>query len=97
VAKSTKIREKDLKPYQTHFLFQSSSPFTSQSLGTLLDELPSIIDQASSDEEERCEVLEQSPPRKINGEVIAWLAYRRAVPLKEELPFELESKLDLTS
>jgi hypothetical protein len=97
VAKFAKIREKDLKPYQTHFLFQSSGSFTSQSVGILLGELPSIIDQGSNDEEERCEVLQQPPPRKINGEIIAWLVYRRAVPVKwaagPEVPRDIEHHL----
>jgi hypothetical protein len=47
MTKLTKIREIDLKPYQTHFLFQSDSLLTSKGIEKLLKELPKIIDTVS--------------------------------------------------
>jgi hypothetical protein len=81
MAKSIKIREIDLKPYQTHFLFESDSSLTSKRLDELLKELPSIIDDALSDDESS-EVIEKSNPRSIKGERLAWLAYSRTVAVQ---------------
>jgi len=81
MAKSIKIREIDLKPYQTHFLFESDSSLTSKRLDELLKELPSIIDGALSDDESS-EVIEKSNPRSIKGEQLAWLAYSRRVAVQ---------------
>jgi len=80
--RSSKIREIDLKPYQTHFLFQSDSSLTSKRIDKLLKELPSIINDGVEDEDEQCEVLEQSPPRVIKDEQIAWLAYSKKTTVR---------------
>ena len=71
----SKIREIDLKPYQTHFLFQGDSSLTSKWIERLLKELPSIIDDGLQDDDEPCQVLEQSLPRTVKNEQIAWLTY----------------------
>src|SRR6185312_119693 len=73
MTKSSKIREIDLKPYQTHFLFQSAGTLTSKRIEQLLKELPTIIDDGLEDEDDPSEILAQSLPRAIKDEQIAWL------------------------
>ncbi|MGB0111072.1 MAG: hypothetical protein WA383_01485 [Terriglobales bacterium] len=83
MTKPTKIREIDLKPYQTHFLFQSDSLLTSKGIEKLLKELPKIIDDGLEDEDDRCEILAQGPLRAITkDEQIAWLAYSKRVKVR---------------
>src|SRR5206468_657985 len=72
----------DLRPYQTHFLFQSESSLTSKGVTKLLEELPSVIDDGLEDEDAQCEVLEESVPRVIRNEQIAWLAYSRRTSVR---------------
>lgn len=73
-------READLRPYQTHFLFSAMSEITPQALTHLLRDLPSIINYGKEDED-RCEVLHESPPRRLKGDLLAWLTFRREVPV----------------
>ena len=95
--KSIKIREIDLKPYQTHFLFQSDSSLTSKHIEKLLRELPAIIDDGLEDEDDPCEILEQSLPRVIKDEQIAWLVYSKRVRVRwaagPDAPKDLEHHL----
>lgn len=95
--RTNKIREIDLKPYQTHFLFQSDSSLTAKRIGKLLKELPSIIDEGVEDEDDQCDVLEQSPPRVIKDEQIAWLAYSKRTTVQwavgPDAPKDLEHHL----
>jgi hypothetical protein len=80
--KASKIREIDLRPYQTHLLVQSNSSLSSKRIAKLLEELPSIIDKDIEDDDEKCEVLAQSPPRLIKDEQIAWFAYCKRTPVR---------------
>jgi hypothetical protein len=95
--KSTKISEIDLRPYQTHFLFESDSSLTSNKLGKLFKELPSIIDDAFSEDEEPSEIIQKSIPRSVNGEQLAWLAYSRRIAVRwasgPDAPKDLEHHL----
>ena|SRR5271165_1435164 len=95
--RSSKIREIDLKPYQTHFLFQSDSALTSKRIDQLLKELPAIIDDGVEDKDEKCEVLGQSPPRVLQDEQIAWLTYSKRTTVRwavgPDAPKDLEHHL----
>jgi len=80
-ASSGSLREADLRPYQTHIMFRSQAQFTPREVGRLLQDLPSIVDQGIRDEALKCKVIQQSPPRKLSGEIVAWLVYRRELPV----------------
>jgi hypothetical protein len=83
MTKPIRIREIDLRPYQTHFLFESDSVLTSKGIEKLLKELPKIIDDGLQDEDDRSEILAQDPPRAITkDEQIAWLAYSKRVHVR---------------
>jgi hypothetical protein len=95
--RSSKIREIDLKPYQTHLLFQSDSSLTSKRINKLLEEIPSIVDDGVEDADERSEVLEQSPARVIKDEQIAWFTYSKRTKVRwaisPDAPKDLEHHL----
>jgi hypothetical protein len=97
MTKSSKIREIDLKPYQTHFLFQSAGALTSKRIEQLLKELPTLIDEGLEDEDDQCKILAQSLPRVIKDEQIAWLAYSKRVKVRwavgPDVPKDLEHHL----
>lgn len=82
MAKSKKLDEIDLRPYQSHFLFQSDTTVTSKTLNSLLDELKSIVDDSRSEDDEPCEIIEQSAARRIDEELIGWLHYSRKVAVR---------------
>lgn len=75
------VREADLRPYQTHFLFAGDTPFTLKGVASLLQQLPSVINHGIRDEADKCKVLQQANPRRFNGEITAWLVYRRTTPV----------------
>jgi hypothetical protein len=81
MAKPKKLQEIDFTPYQTHFLFKSDTALTSKRLNSLLKELESIVNDALSEDEASCEVIEQSPARRIQSEYLAWLFYTKKVPV----------------
>ncbi len=81
MAKPKKLEELDLRPYQTHFLFESDTAITSKRLNSLLGELESIVNDALSEDDEPCEVIEQSFARRIKNEQLAWLSYSKEVPV----------------
>jgi hypothetical protein len=95
--KSTKISEIDLRPYQTHFLFESDSSLTSDKLDKLFKELPAIIDDALSEDDEPSQIIQKSIPRSVNGERLAWLAYSRKIAVRwasgPDAPKDLEHHL----
>jgi hypothetical protein len=94
---ASKIREIDLKPYQTYFLFQSEEPLTSKRLAQLLDELPAILTADDPDDEDKYETITKNVPRRIQEEQLAWLAYRKSVPVRwmagPDAPTDLEHHL----
>lgn len=75
------VRQTDLRPYQTHFIFQGKTPFTPDGVAMLLKELPSVIDHGVREEADRSKILERSDARRVNGEIVAWLVYRRMTPV----------------
>jgi hypothetical protein len=83
MAKSKKLDEIDLRPYQTHFLLQSDIAITLNRLNALLDELKSIIDDPLSEDEEPCEIIEQVSARTIAAnELLGWLHYSSEVAVR---------------
>lgn len=95
--KSSKIHEIDLRPYQTHFLFESGVSITPKKLDALLEEIPKIIDESVSEDDERSKTIEWSNSRSIGGENLAWLAYSRRVAVQwasgPDVPKDLEHHL----
>jgi hypothetical protein len=91
-----KIREIDLRPYQTHLLFHSKSPLTSKRIEKLLEELPSII-EGLEDDDQHCQVFQKATPRILKDEQIAWLAYRKQTVVRwatgPDAPKDLEHHL----
>jgi hypothetical protein len=83
MAKPKKLDEIDLRPYQTHFLFQSNTAITPNKLDDLLDELKSIVDGSLSEHDEPCEIIEREPARRIEkNELLGWLHYSRKVAVR---------------
>jgi hypothetical protein len=82
MAKSKKLDEIDLRPYQTHFLFQSDTAITSKRLNSLLDELKSVVDDPPSENGESSEIIEQAAARRIENELLGWLHYSRKVAVR---------------
>lgn len=79
MAKPKKLEEIDLRPYQTHFLFECDTVITAKKLDSLLGELESIVNHALSEDDESCDIIEQSPARRIQSEHLAWLYYSKKI------------------
>ncbi len=95
--KSASITEIDLRPYQTHVIFEGDQTLDSTLLGRLLKDLPKIINDGVEERDELCEIFRSSPPRLLQPEYIAWVAYRRRIPARWSIgpnaPKDLENHL----
>jgi hypothetical protein len=77
MTKSKNIQEADLKPYQTHLLFQSDVPLTANRLQQLLRDVASLVVDEVQEEGENGEILEESHPRLIKEEYLGWFTFRK--------------------
>lgn len=80
--KASPLREIDLRPYQTHLLFQSNSPLTTKQVEGLTKELVGIIDEGVDEKDELIDILAESPARVFKDEQIGWMAYSKRTPVR---------------
>lgn len=78
-ASSLRLRESDLTPYQAHLVLEDESDFTASRINRLLEDLPTLINHRVEDKSLHAQVVQTSATRKLNGEVLGWVIYRREV------------------
>ncbi len=76
------VPEGDLRPYQTHFIFASQKPIDTKTVGSLFDQLKSLIDFGIAESERHALLVDAHRPRDFGGGLeIGWIVYRRAFPV----------------
>lgn len=78
---SSALRESDLRPYQTHFLFSSPKVLDANAVSGLFNSLEELLNLGIDDSAEYAKPEHRRTPRSFGGARIGWLVYCRKVPV----------------
>ncbi len=86
MAQAPTIQENDLRPNQTHLLFQSPNAISAKALAALLKELLEMVKGDLDDPDNSFELVERQGPRTLGEQQLVWVVYSRLTPVTWATP-----------